>query len=600
MKKKIIFLSSIGILSVSIFGITLASWSVSDDAPQFGVKVSVLQTDHYYYQNGSGEQQLMTKSSGTLPEGYTAQYEIDVDVNRGDTLSFYKSTNKITENIATGGTTNNVRGSNENIIVRSSQDDSTVYLRVKTDSTYDVWASDYATEYSRIFLNGGGSSLWNQGGAEFYIHSWIDGTEFVNDYSLTQVGTGDIYYADIDAEHNKSIFLREKPGTGKVVWTSEEGLWNKTANLNIPTDGKDTYTITGWGESDGSWSKHECVAGTPTQQVITSPTCTEPGSYYEITNCIYCEKELSRQEKVSPATGHDYQITYTFNSDNTKCTADAVCSHDASHKLSETVDTAYEVITAPTCIAFGTGRYTATFTNLELGSTSKDVQIDKTAHNNSSDWSSDATNHWHACLTPGCEAKADVAAHYGGTATETEGAHCEACDYVYTEPTGHTHSMTAHPAVAPTCTEAGNSLYYHCSGCNKYFSDEEGNNEIAENSWVIAALGHTFDSTTHYCTRSGCGALDPLYCEITFTTTTDAGWGNQMGIAGTFTSWGANPLPMTLNGSTWSVKVVLKKNEQVEYKLVKLDYGTTTINTWSSKDNYKYTPSTNASVSVEW
>jgi hypothetical protein len=53
------------------------------------------------------------------------------------------------------------------------------------------------------------------------------------------------------------------------------------------------------------------------------------------------------------------------------------------------------------------------------------------------------------------------------------------------------HNMTAHPAVAAECETAGNSAYWSCSVCNKYFSDAQGNTEIANNSWVIAATGHT-------------------------------------------------------------------------------------------------------------
>ena len=50
--------------------------------------------------------------------------------------------------------------------------------------------------------------------------------------------------------------------------------------------------------------------------------------------------------------------------------------------------------------------------------------------------------------------------------------------------------MTAHPAIAATCEVAGNSAYWSCSTCGKYFSDAEGATEIAEDSWEIAALGH--------------------------------------------------------------------------------------------------------------
>ena len=53
------------------------------------------------------------------------------------------------------------------------------------------------------------------------------------------------------------------------------------------------------------------------------------------------------------------------------------------------------------------------------------------------------------------------------------------------------HKLTKTAAKAATCTAAGNSEYYTCSACGKYFSDEKGNNEIAKGSWVIKAKGHT-------------------------------------------------------------------------------------------------------------
>ena len=79
------------------------------------------------------------------------------------------------------------------------------------------------------------------------------------------------------------------------------------------------------------------------------------------------------------------------------------------------------------------------------------------------------------------------------------------------------HSMTKTDAKAPTCTEAGNSEYYTCSTCGKYFSDAKGENEIAKDSWVIAATGHDMTKTaakaatcteagnSEYYTCSGCG-----------------------------------------------------------------------------------------------
>lgn len=55
------------------------------------------------------------------------------------------------------------------------------------------------------------------------------------------------------------------------------------------------------------------------------------------------------------------------------------------------------------------------------------------------------------------------------------------------------HTLEEHPAQAATCTAPGNSLYYSCSVCGKYFSDAAGEHEIEENSWVIPALEHDFN-----------------------------------------------------------------------------------------------------------
>ncbi len=55
----------------------------------------------------------------------------------------------------------------------------------------------------------------------------------------------------------------------------------------------------------------------------------------------------------------------------------------------------------------------------------------------------------------------------------------------------HEHNMSTTEAKSATCTEDGNSEYYYCADCSKYFSDSEGNNEIEENSWIIPATGHT-------------------------------------------------------------------------------------------------------------
>ena len=76
------------------------------------------------------------------------------------------------------------------------------------------------------------------------------------------------------------------------------------------------------------------------------------------------------------------------------------------------------------------------------------------------------------------------------------------------------HTLSAHPAVAATCTEAGNSAYWECTVCYKYFSNSAGTSEIAENSWVILATGHTL--TAHAAVEATCTtAGNSAYWECT-------------------------------------------------------------------------------------
>lgn len=53
------------------------------------------------------------------------------------------------------------------------------------------------------------------------------------------------------------------------------------------------------------------------------------------------------------------------------------------------------------------------------------------------------------------------------------------------------HSMTAKSYSAPTCTENGNIAYWHCSKCDKYFSDADGLTSVKIEDTVIDATGHT-------------------------------------------------------------------------------------------------------------
>ena len=88
-------------------------------------------------------------------------------------------------------------------------------------------------------------------------------------------------------------------------------------------------------------------------------------------------------------------------------------------------------------------------------------------------WSSDKSGHWHECSL--CHDKKDEAAHTpGAAATETTPQKCTECDYIITPALGHTHSLTPVAAKDATCTNDGNTAYYVCSGCSKWYEDAAG------------------------------------------------------------------------------------------------------------------------------
>lgn len=123
----------------------------------------------------------------------------------------------------------------------------------------DDWYEKGAVEgvlprYKTIYLNTGGSDLWDKDDAKFFVHVWGGGADEL-DAQMEKL-ENEIYQIEVAASHAKIIFLRQSKETSVVVWSDADGLYNKTANLDIPAD-KNCYTITGWGENDGTWSNLE-------------------------------------------------------------------------------------------------------------------------------------------------------------------------------------------------------------------------------------------------------------------------------------------------------------------------------------------------------
>lgn len=142
-------------------------------------------------------------------------------------------------------------------------------ITVKVSAIYDVYLSRDETtmkivkvgEYvapepepepedgKTIYLNAGGSSLWDQAGAYFDVWHWKAGGDG-SWVTMKASSTAGVYECKIAQESDMVIFVRKGPSSTAQAWT---GVWNQTGDLAIPA-GQNMYTITGWGSTDGIWS----------------------------------------------------------------------------------------------------------------------------------------------------------------------------------------------------------------------------------------------------------------------------------------------------------------------------------------------------------
>ncbi|MBQ3503140.1 MAG: hypothetical protein IJA75_00375 [Oscillospiraceae bacterium] len=75
------------------------------------------------------------------------------------------------------------------------------------------------------------------------------------------------------------------------------------------------------------------------------------------------------------------------------------------------------------------------------------------------------------------------------------------------DPCAGGHTLTATEAKESNCYQQGNSAYWYCSVCEKYFSDEACTTVIEKDSWLLELAEHTYDegavTTEPNCTEKG-------------------------------------------------------------------------------------------------
>ena len=105
------------------------------------------------------------------------------------------------------------------------------------------------------------------------------------------------------------------------------------------------------------------------------------------------------------------------------------------------------------------------------------------------EWASNGDGtHSRKCTVDGCKGVETMACS-GGNATCTEKAVCEYCGKAYGKTDSNNHTDLKHiDAKAATKTAEGNIEYWYCGGCDKYYSDKDGINEIKKADTVTAKL----------------------------------------------------------------------------------------------------------------
>ena len=113
------------------------------------------------------------------------------------------------------------------------------------------------------------NSNWTQANARFALYYWNSSGSYWTDMTDTD---GDGYYeAVVPAGYTNIIFCRMNPSNTANSWDTK---WNQTADLTLPTDGTNCYTVASgtWDKGGGTWSAY---TPEPEEEETTAPTEAE-------------------------------------------------------------------------------------------------------------------------------------------------------------------------------------------------------------------------------------------------------------------------------------------------------------------------------------
>ena len=264
-------------------------------------------------------------------------------------------------------------------------------------------------------------------------HIWDNGKVTVPSTCLTE---GERIYTCDECGATKNEPIQANGHSWDQAWQhNATHHWHECLNANCDVKNNDS-------KKDG-YGAHTGGTATCTQRA----TCTVCGAEY------------------GDVLGHDFTTSWTHD-DNMHWKQCSRC--DAKDDVSPHTWDNGTITIAPTCTKAGEETYSCT----KCGAT-KIEPIPATGHRWKSEWTSDATHHWHECANESCDVtdnagKNGYAEHSGGKATCTQNAVCEFCKAEYGEKLPHDFTAETVNAKylksAATCTEK--AVYYKsCAVC---------------------------------------------------------------------------------------------------------------------------------------
>ncbi len=181
-------------------------------------------------------------------------------------------------------------------------------------------ASIFAVEGTTLYLKP--NANWLKDGARFAMYCFGNGETWVD---MTDANKDGVYEVVVPEGFSNIIFCRMNPGAADNNWNNK---WNQTADLTVPTDGTNCYTVKEgtWDQGGGTWSKLALTFGVSYQltNVTSSNTAAtiEEGTAYSTT--LKAKAAYALPESVSVTVGGTALTGgYTYDSKTGALTVDA-------------------------------------------------------------------------------------------------------------------------------------------------------------------------------------------------------------------------------------------------------------------------------------